>query len=233
MDPVWSLDGTKIAFASERDGGLSIYLMDADGSNVTRVTTIPLAFSPSWSPDGTKLAFEGIRSVESGNDADIWLVNEDGSGLTNLTLSDQSWEEYPAWSPDGTRLVFDASDGSDTEIFVMDMDGSNRLQLTDNFDPFRPPGDFLPSWSPDGLKIAFVSERDIVLDPFTSTLSPELYTMNADGSAQTRITTNLFLDSEPAWSPDGTSILFASDDGDEGGLGDLVRIAATAAGART
>jgi Tol biopolymer transport system component len=230
LDPVWSPDGTRIAFASDRDGELSIYVMDGDGSNVTRVTTTPLAFSPSWSPDGSKLAFEGIRPFQSANNADIWIVNEDGSGLTNLTQSDDSWEEYPAWSPDGSKLVFDASDGADTEIFVMNVDGSNRLQLTDNFDAFRPPGDYLPSWSPDGSKIAFVSERDTVLDPFTSALSPELYTMNADGSAQTRITTNVFLDNEPAWSPDGTSIVLTSDEGDEGGLGEIVRIAADGSG---
>jgi Tol biopolymer transport system component len=230
LDPVWSPDGTRIAFASDREGELSIYSMDADGSNATRVTTTPLAFSPSWSPDGAKLAFEGIRPLASANNADIWVVNEDGSGLTNVTQSDESWEEFPAWSPDGSRLVFDASDGLDTEIFLVNVDGSNRTQLTDNFDAFRPPGDYLPAWSPDGSKIAFVSERDTVFDPFTSALSPEIYTMNADGSGQTRITANLFFDNEPAWSPDGTAIVLTSDEGDEGGLGEIVRIASDGSG---
>jgi dipeptidyl aminopeptidase/acylaminoacyl peptidase len=204
--------------------------MDADGSNVTRVTTTPVAFSPTWSPDGTKLAFEGVRPFQSANNADIWIVNPDGTGLTNVTQTDDSWEEYPAWSPDGSRIAFDANDGADTEIFVMNPDGSNRLQLTDNFDPFRPPGDYLPAWSPDGSKIAFVSERDIVIDPFTSAIAPELYTMNADGSGQTRLTTNMFLDNEPAWSPDGTAIVLTSDEADEGGLGEIVRIAADGTG---
>lgn len=230
QDPVWSPDGAKIAFASNRDGELSIYVMDADGSNVTRVTTTPVAFSPTWSPDGTKLAFEGVRPFQSANNADIWIVNPDGTGLTNVTQTDDSWEEYPAWSPDGSRIAFDANDGADTEIFVMNADGSNRLQLTDNFDPFRPPGDYLPAWSPDGSKIAFVSERDIAIDPFTSAIAPELYTMNADGSGQTRLTTNMFLDNEPAWSPDGTAIVLTSDEGDEGGLGEIVRIAADGTG---
>jgi Tol biopolymer transport system component len=230
VDPVWSPDGSKIAFASDRDGELSIYVMGGDGSNVTRVTTTPLAFSPTWSPDGTKLAFEGIRPLQSANNADIWIVNEDGSGLTNVTQSDDSWEEYPAWSPDGSRIAFDADDGADTEIFVMNVDGSNRLQLTNNFNAFRPPGDYLPAWSSDGSKIAFVSERDTILDPFTSAISPELYTMNADGSGQTRLTTNAFFDNEPAWSPDGSAIVLTSDEGDEGGLGEIVRIAVDGTG---
>lgn len=225
LDPTWSPDGTKIAFASDRDGELSIYVMDADGSNLARVTTAPIAFSPTWSADGTKLAFEGLRPFQSANNADIWVVNLDGSGLANLTQSDDSWEEYPAWSPDGSRIVFDAYDGTDTEIFVMDASGSNRQQLTDNFDPFRPPGDYLPTWSPDGSRIAFVSERDMVFDPFTSAISPELYTMNVDGSRQTRLTENVFLDNEPAWSPDGTGIMLTSDEGDIDGLGEIVRVA--------
>jgi Tol biopolymer transport system component len=78
-NPVWSPDGSKIAFVSNRDGRRDIYIMNADGSNVTRLTKDSIIkWSPSWSPDGTKIAFCGYHPGEPEPETYIYLVNVQG-----------------------------------------------------------------------------------------------------------------------------------------------------------
>jgi dipeptidyl aminopeptidase/acylaminoacyl peptidase len=92
-DPVWSPDGTRLAFTSIRDGNQELYVMNADGSNVHRLTDNPAEdAAPVWSPDGTHLAFQTNRD---GN-WEIYSIAVDGTGLTNLTRS-PAQETAPAW----------------------------------------------------------------------------------------------------------------------------------------
>jgi Tol biopolymer transport system component len=196
---VWSEDGTKVAFNSYRDGQSEIYVMNADGSNQTRLTTSAIgSYQPAWSPDGTKIAFRGYDAEAN---ADIYVVNLDGTGLTNLSNDPDDPSYTPSWSPDGTQIMFMIEDDYTSRIHVMDADGSNRVQLTSDIE-------YSPVWSPDGTKIAFVSERDG---------APEIYVMNADGSNQTNLTNTYGVlpyapfNDAPAWSPDSTRIAFSSD----------------------
>jgi Tol biopolymer transport system component len=186
----------KIAFDTDRDAGnIDVYMMQADGSGPTRLTTDPsFDADPAWSPDGTRIAF---RSDRDGN-PEIYVMNADGSGQTNLT-NEGSEDQEPAWSPDGNKITFASDRDGDSEIFVMNADGSSPVQLTDNilFD------DAHPAWSPDGSKIAFDSDRDGNL---------EIYVMNAaDGSGPTNLTDDPNHDFEPNWSPDGTKIAFTTE----------------------
>jgi Tol biopolymer transport system component/TolB-like protein/DNA-binding SARP family transcriptional activator len=181
LAPVWSPDGTQIAYIS--DGRLC--LMNADGSNRRRLTDGPDNY-PSWSPDGTRIAFSRGKRT-----ADIHVIHIDGSGLVNLTRDDRAFNIEPAWSPDGSRIAFErggdlyvmSEDGSDArlltsdgsapawspdgekiafhsrrtgnyEVFVMNADGSDVTRLTDD-----PALDTHPAWSPDGTRIAFGSDR--------------------------------------------------------------------------
>ena len=93
----------RIAFISDRDGDEELYVMNADGSDVTRLTHTGghIICCPRWSPDGQRIAF---TSNQNGNH-DIYLVNADGSGLTQLTHSDRD-DSKPDWSPDGQRIAF-------------------------------------------------------------------------------------------------------------------------------
>jgi TolB protein len=115
-----------------------------------------------------RIAFQSSRD---GN-KEIYVMNGDGSGLTNLTdnLAD---DDAPFWSPDGKRIAFQSSREGNVEVFVMNTDGSNLTQLTDN-----PSEDAVDGWSPDGKKILFHNCHN----------NCEVYVMNADGSGQTNLT---------------------------------------------
>jgi dipeptidyl aminopeptidase/acylaminoacyl peptidase len=185
----------KIAFSSTRDvNNQEIYVMNDDGSDVTRLTNNAARDSdPSWSPDGEKIAFQTTRD----GDNEIFVMNAaDGSDVTRLTNNLAS-DEFPRWSPDGEKITFQSNRDGNFEIYIMNAaDGGNPTRLTNNNAI-----DGSPSWSPDAEKITFGSQRDG---------NPEIYVMNADGSGQTRLTNNNAIDGSSGWSPDGEKIVFDS-----------------------
>jgi len=123
--PLWSPDGTKIAFQSDRDGVGEIFCMDADGSGQDNLTQNPaLDGAAAWSPDGTKIAFVSLRD---GN-AEIYVMNADGSGQSRLTNNDD-WDAGPSWSPDGTQIAFESARDGDFRVYVMDADGTDVRRL--------------------------------------------------------------------------------------------------------
>jgi Tol biopolymer transport system component len=210
--PAWSPDGSKIAFSSTRertstDPGLDIWVMNADGSNQTRLTDAAGQNGrASWSPDGSKIAYASIVTLVVGSDTtqvgEIWVMNADGSNETALT-SDGAFASSPSWSPDGSKIVFQSNrDGTD-QLYVMNADGSGITRLTNGAW-----GDQVPAWSPDGSKIAFQSTR-AASDPSNANSSDfEIYVMNADGSSPVRLTTNSVFDGNVAWSANGSKLVF-------------------------
>jgi Tol biopolymer transport system component/tRNA A-37 threonylcarbamoyl transferase component Bud32 len=212
LGAAWSPDGTRIAFHSNRDGKYGIYVMNADGSGVTRLTDNPAAdYAPAWSPNGTQIAFVSTRD----DNQEIYVMNADGSRQTRLTTNPGS-DFAPAWSPDGTRIVFTSghddphptscSNTCNFQIYVMNADGSGLIRLTAGL--MR--GDS-PAWSPDGKRIAFESERNHAdIGACGLDCKFDIYVINADGSGLTNLTDNTLDSENPAWSPDGTHIVFMS-----------------------
>jgi TolB protein len=136
-EPTWSPTGRELAFVSDRSGTAQIYVMDAEGTNVRRVTSSGFNTQPRWSPRGDTIAF----TSRHGNH-DIWAVSPDGSNLRRLTAGPGD-NESASWSPNGRHLVFQSSRLGGTQLFTMLADGSEQQVLTGG------PGQASsPAWSP-------------------------------------------------------------------------------------
>jgi Tol biopolymer transport system component len=194
VEPAWSADGTKIAFASYRTGNGDIYTMNADGTGLLRVTSDPATeHDPAWSPDGTRIVFTSEATSKLGATA-LVVVNSDGSGGIK-GLPGYGVNINANWSPDGSLIAFAAGGFKPFDIATIDPAGTALIDLTHSpsYDNYG------PNWSPDGARIAFESGRDEFA---------EIHTMNADGSGVIRINTDPAWDRYPAWSPDGQKIVF-------------------------
>lgn len=199
---------TRIAFASDRDGermkgpvadrGISnIYMSDYDGANQQRVTiTRSLDITPVWSPDAQSIAYTSYRT--GFQDIIVSYIYE--GRYSNPTAGTSDKQNFlPAWSPDGARLAFTSNRDGNSEIYVINRDGSGLRRLTNH-----PSIDVTPTWSPTGKQLAFTSDR---------TGSPQIWVMNDDGSEPHKITNEQKCD-RPTWSiSPNNEIAYASQTG--------------------
>lgn len=197
--PVWSPDGTRLAFMSDRLGKWDMYLLDLVSRGVTSLVDLDVFNVPyAWSPDGRWISFHAT-SGRSGDEGRNFLVRSDDRQLRGLPWA-QAYDTPPVWSPDGQWIAFVAwvRDGN-REIYVAHADGSDARNLT------RSDGsDEDPAWSPDGTRLAFVTSRD------GNQGSHEVYVTDVDGSISYNLTKSPGLDTSPDWSPDGRRIAFAT-----------------------
>jgi Tol biopolymer transport system component len=220
--PSLSPDGKKIVFDSNRLRGANeplntsdLFVMAADGTEEAHLTR---GSSASWSPDGKNIVFHASASGAglpikpdpgaATEDSDIFILNVDDvlagiEGARNLTNNDSAVDDDPDWSPDGQTIVFTSHDRIDdplnsvtAEIYTMSADGTGFAQrLTVNTEEER-----APAWSNDGARIVFMCRRGG--NDF------EICAMDADGSNQVQLTSNLVGDLTPTWSPDDQQIMF-------------------------
>ncbi len=188
-----------------------LYVMNADGTGLRRLTRNTELGDPAWSPNGRKLVF--VERVERGGapcrpagrcHEEIYVINADGTGLRRLTRN-AVFDGNPVWSPDGRRIAFVRDrDRQTANIFVMNADGSDQRRLTPNLR--RRPWIEL-AWSPDWKKIAFVASGG-------HRGAADIFVMNADGSGLRNATNTVTTSFDFAWSPDGRRIAYL-----EGSLG--------------
>lgn len=178
------------AVAFERDG--RIFTMNADGSNQQPVTpTYETAIQAAWSLDGKRLAYAcGLESH------DICVIDADGSNYERLTGT--RGNSNPAWSPDGAQIAFTHYNGGDSQLYVMNADGSNAQPLAINY-PGLLSADYA-AYAPDGTRLAFVGQTEE---------ASEIYTMLLDGSGTVaQVTSSGYLKQNLAFSPDSAQIAF-------------------------
>ena len=196
----------KISFA--RAGGIvpgtmQLFISASDGSDEHPLLATPRDdYDAVWAPDGKSIVFTSDRN----GSGDLFRVNADGSGLTQLT-SDAAYEDQGAFSPDGKQLVFVSTRGSGySDLWTLDIATKRAKALTSG-----PGGDYRPAWSPDGKWIAFSSGRGITA-PFAEgrwerQQLAEIYLIRPDGSGMRKVTSTGGFCGSPKWMNDSRHVL--------------------------
>ena len=187
-DPAWSPDGRRLAFRGyygTAEGDYDLYVVDANGCHLTRLTHRMNGISPSWSPTGRQLAF-AVGGID--------VINASGTGFRHLTADASRYEDdTPAWSASNRIAFVRTRMGTSLgEIYTMNADGSGVAPLTRGG-----PGFGEPSWSPDGKSIAFVA----VTDSLDSAGIIEV--ASADGTGVHRVSPSSWTSHNPTWTPGG------------------------------
>jgi Tol biopolymer transport system component/serine/threonine protein kinase len=200
--PAWSPEGSQLVFISPCRGrndffqrgytDSSLYLMNVDGTDVTRLTNVPGAdFEPAWSPNGQRIAFTSLRD---GN-KQIYVLDIDSLVVTRLTTPDVNVENsQPAWSPFGDRIVYLVKRVGTYQVWAMNDIGQENVQLVRSGQTLW---DFAPTWSPDGNVILYSQRRTTGFSP------PWLMSIQyADGGNATRLNFPAPIE-DVEYSPDG------------------------------
>ena len=162
----------------------------------------------TFSGENGKIAFasnrtngEGVNNPEG--DFEIFAMNPDGTGLTQLT-ENSAFDFNPEWSPDGGQIAFESDRDLFSDIFVMNSDGSGQTNVTNNraFDRSA-------AFAPDGERIIFDSNLSAGVDNPTG--DTEIFSINLDGTGLQQLTNNTARDFFPDYAPDGRKIAFVSD----------------------
>jgi Tol biopolymer transport system component/actin-like ATPase involved in cell morphogenesis len=207
VHPDWSPDGQRIVFASNTtegnngDGDVEIWTVNADGTDLQQLTdNVGIRdAAPDWSPDGARIAFSSQRTDTDagGGDLDIWTINSiDGQDAQQLTDNDHD-DDTPDWSPDGQQIVWETSVRGNLDIYRMNADGSEKVEVIAG-----PGEDAWPMWSPDGDAIAYHA------NDASAGLGWDIYTATAQGGSIERLTSDESENHRPNWSPDGDQLTF-------------------------
>ena len=208
-EPVAHGPGRLILALIREDGRTqSLYAVDVDGSQLTRLTR-PARKSGFWtvdsdpvsSPDGRTVVFiRQLESLQISQPPELYSMRADGSGLRHLTDANGNRARgiSPTISAEGNRIAWLEGSNDVGSIQVMNLNGSSSQSATDGLRP-----DESPTLSPDGQRVAFSS--------FTDDGNGDIFVAAADGSSRRRVTTGPEYDLTPAWSPDGRKIAFCRD----------------------
>ena len=219
FNPDWAPDGSKLAFQRDDETGCreacvqGIYTVNADGTQLTRLTpenSEIYSADPAYSPDGTRIAFDGCIGPivnDACTNEGIFVMTADGRNTEQVTFESPAsrfQDNEVQWSPDGTHFVFQRLRFSDglIAVYTVKVDGTDFHRLS----PWQLDGEHA-DWSPDGRLIVFESYGDGA----PTGVSTNVFTVHPDGSHLTDVTRDeggAVNATNPAWSPDGTKIVF-------------------------
>jgi len=222
MQIKFSPDGKKagLSIVNEKKKIVELWLLDIETKEQIKLTDGPHDVNPMWSWDGKRIAFSGMKGKDK--TPEIYVVDTNGKNLLQLTNTSLH-ESSPSWSPDNKKIVFTAEpyktwisgtstpiyyqepeneEDYDSEIYVMNADGTNRIQLTHNL-----VDDWMPTWSPDGKWIAFVRGGFAYRKGEEESVEGMgLYIMSPDGKNQINVVKKAVF--APCWAPDSKKIIF-------------------------
>ena len=180
--PAWSPDGRQMTFTSNRDGNPELYVMNADGTDVRRLTTHPaIDTTPAWSPQGHQIAFTSDRT----GSPQIYVVGVDGTGLRRITF--ESYCDRPTWSPAPyNEIAYSSRTGPGHDIKVVELATNEVRQLT-----FGLGTNESPSYAPNGRHLSFMSTR--------GSGDKQIWVIGRDGRGLRRLTSQ-GNNEMPSWS---------------------------------